>query len=122
MFIRITEIFCNNTLPPSYNYNQVMNQLKKVYCDPIHNYKKVINELTQVYCHPRCHDSCKYIAEFKEGSFLRRPIFIVQCGRYCTECEVYKVSRREHKVCHACAERYDNPFEFSYHHSICLDV
>jgi hypothetical protein len=101
MFVRISEIFCNNTLPPSYNYNEVMKELK------------------QVYCHPRCFDDCKYIAEFKDGSFLRRPILIGQYSKICSECKVSKVSRREHEVCHACAKRYINPIEFSYHHGIC---
>ncbi len=102
MFIRISEIVCNS--PPH---------------SPSIKYDLVIKQLKQVYCHPRCHDDCKYIAEFKDGSFLRRPILISQYYKYCSECSVSKVSRSDHDVCHTCARRYDNPIEFSYHHGIC---
>ena len=57
-------------------------------------YDSVVKELKKLYCHPRCHDDCKYIAEFKDGSFLRRPILISQSYKYCSECEVSKVSKR----------------------------
>ena len=100
MFARISEIV--SSVSPSFNYDLVVKELKKV------------------YCHPRCNDECKYIAEFKDGLFLRRPILISQYSKYCSKCDVFKVSKSDHEVCHACAERYVNPVEFSYHHGICL--
>ena len=68
MFVSISEKFVSS-VSPSYNYDLVVKELK------------------MVYCHPRCNDECKYIAEFKNGLFLRRPILISQIYKYCKECD-----------------------------------
>lgn len=83
---------------------------------PMNNYKLVMKELKKNYCHPTCGDSCFYKAEFIEGAFRRRPIFITQCFKRCSICNS-KVSRDFHTLCHACAEK--GSMEFSYHHNIC---
>ena len=63
----------------------------------------------------RYYQSNDYISHDAKGANL-----ISQIYKYCKECDVCKVSKSDHEVCHACAERYVNPVEFSYHHEICL--
>ena len=85
---------------------------------PRNNYISMIKQLKREYCHPICGDGCHYRVVFTEGSFLRRPLLINQVYNKCIKCNS-KVSRLDHEVCHECATQYDNPVEFSYHHSRC---
>jgi hypothetical protein len=97
----------------------LMEYIRDMSCDtPRKNYDKIIKQLKREFCHPICGDSCNYIVEFKDGSFLRRPVLINQVYIKCIKCQFW-VSRLDHEVCHDCAKQYDNPMEFSYHHSKC---
>jgi len=80
-------------------------------------YNKVVNEIKERY-HPTCCENCLWKPYIFKGKIYRMPYMLRKVKESCSKCNKRKKSEYIHKLCHICAELYDD--EFNYFHRDCL--
>ena len=87
---------------------------------PQNNYSKVITELKNFISFPYCSIKCCILQpSHYYGKFLRQHYTYTLYENLCNICFNNSIALGSHTVCYRCANKYDFPKEFDYHHSSC---
>ena len=86
-------------------------------CDDfIINYNRVVDQLKKRY-HPTCGENCLWKPYIIHGKIYRMMYGMRRIGELCSKCNKIRKSEYRHNFCDACAEFYDD--EFQYFHRDC---